>query len=112
MPIQPHDTCVICLEVSEPGDIRSTCHILPCGHQFHLLCLYRWKIISQTCPLCRVAFEIPPVIYKKCSLDLLREIVDIQGQIVRDLTQEVRSLTSEIDCLRHQYQFFFARRFE
>ncbi len=106
MSIQSDDHCVICLEVSGSDENKPIYH-LTCGHQFHVLCLYKWRLISQTCPLCRGVFEISSEIYRKCPVELLREIVDIQRQIERDLMEEVRSLTVEIENMRHLYMHFW-----
>ena len=38
--------CSICLE-----DLKSNLITTPCNHQFHRLCLKKWK--KNSCPLCR-----------------------------------------------------------
>ena len=42
--------CSICLELLIPGDdLTST----PCGHVFHLACIFQWFETEHNCPQCR-----------------------------------------------------------
>lgn len=41
--------CSICMELFDTHPITSTL----CGHTFHIRCIRRWFLQSQTCPLCR-----------------------------------------------------------
>ncbi|CEG39221.1 hypothetical protein F443_05430 [Plasmopara halstedii] len=47
--------CVICLSGLESGDGKFV--LLPCGHQFHLLCISSWLKLRSTCPSCRFQFR-------------------------------------------------------
>ena len=40
-------TCSICL------DDDSDCQLKKCGHNFHILCILKWKIECDKCPLCK-----------------------------------------------------------
>ncbi|KFY23079.1 hypothetical protein V493_06112 [Pseudogymnoascus sp. VKM F-4281 (FW-2241)] len=50
------DDCVICITSINTNSIRQ----LPCGHMYHLLCIYQWfgQSSSRTCPTCRQAYHI------------------------------------------------------
>lgn len=41
------DECSICLQKK----VNIACN--PCGHYFHSKCLFKWKCISNSCPLCK-----------------------------------------------------------
>lgn len=44
--------CCVCLEAFEPGeDLR----VLPCFHQFHVICIDKWLGIRAECPVCKVS---------------------------------------------------------
>ncbi|MBA0611586.1 hypothetical protein Godav_012261 [Gossypium davidsonii] len=46
-----HADCVICLEEFKDGD---TCRVLPnCKHMYHQLCIDKWLVKDEVCPLCR-----------------------------------------------------------
>lgn len=45
------ETCVICIEVYEAGDVVRE---LPCGHEFHVDCIDPWLADHHTCPLCKL----------------------------------------------------------
>jgi len=54
------------VEKTQTEDICSICHDallisrkLPCGHQFHLKCLFYWIENQKTCPNCRA--QVPSV---------------------------------------------------
>jgi hypothetical protein len=80
-----------------------------CGHRFHGVCLYKWKLISPTCPLCRVVFELPSSIYTHYPTQVLREILDIQSQIIGVLTEDVRVLKDKLATIRSQYICLFTQ---
>jgi hypothetical protein len=40
--------CIICYNQLDNDDIKQEC-----GHSFHTLCLYKWILESDTCPICR-----------------------------------------------------------
>ena len=40
--------CTICME-----NINENKTKLECGHTFHTNCIKRWKILNNTCPVCR-----------------------------------------------------------
>ena len=42
--------CAICLGEAPPGD---KLRVLPCTHDFHLVCLDQWLRVSTLCPLCK-----------------------------------------------------------
>lgn len=42
--------CVICCAAI--NDVASQC-VVPCGHSFHVECLFPWILIHANCPLCR-----------------------------------------------------------
>lgn len=50
------DDCGICLTSINNNSIRS----LPCGHIYHLICIYEWLARSdpKTCPTCRQTYNI------------------------------------------------------
>ena len=82
--------CSVCLQ----GLNRST-RTLPCGHEFHLKCVDRWKRTCRadpTCPMCRAPFDLPK--YR------IRIVIDR----VEEGTHEVRSyVTSNIQTIRDEF---------
>lgn len=42
------DECIICYNKLDIDDIPQKC-----GHIFHTLCLYKWILESDNCPVCR-----------------------------------------------------------
>lgn len=82
--------CSVCLQ----SLTRST-RTLPCGHEFHLKCVDRWKRSCRddpTCPMCRAPFDVP--IYR------VRIVIDR----VAEETHEVRSyVTSNIHTIRDEF---------
>lgn len=44
-----NDECSICLN----GMKRCIVSHLPCGHNFHKYCIFRWMDRSKSCPICR-----------------------------------------------------------
>ena len=45
--------CCVCLDSYKPNQLIS---ILPCGHEFHALCMERWLLhggLQPWCPLCK-----------------------------------------------------------
>jgi hypothetical protein len=49
-------TCTVCMEQIKNGD---TVVNLPCFHQFHGKCIYKWLQNNENCPVCRTT------LYKK-----------------------------------------------
>ncbi len=47
----PQPTCCVCLEQFETGE---PLRVLPCFHQFHVLCVDKWLGIRAECPVCKV----------------------------------------------------------
>lgn len=45
-----HDTCAVCQEPLEPGQVVR--RVLRCGHTFHHTCLDQWLEANATCPMC------------------------------------------------------------
>lgn len=82
--------CSVCLQ----GLNRST-RTLPCGHEFHLKCVDRWKRSCRTlpsCPMCRAPFDVPK--YR------IRIVIDR----VAEGTHEVRSyVTSNVETIRDEF---------
>ncbi|OBT64085.1 hypothetical protein VE03_06684 [Pseudogymnoascus sp. 23342-1-I1] len=50
------DNCGICITSINTNSIRQ----LPCGHMYHLLCIYEWfgRSNPRTCPTCRQVYNI------------------------------------------------------
>ena len=46
--ISEENKCSICLEVNNNNKIY-----LDCGHNFHALCIQKWKLRNDSCPICR-----------------------------------------------------------
>jgi hypothetical protein len=49
----PLELCVICCEEYTSS---MKVMILPCNHTFHSLCISKWSITNNTCPMCRSIF--------------------------------------------------------
>lgn len=45
------DLCSICREPVEAD--AEQCHIRPCGHTFHCMCVSKWFAFRLNCPMCR-----------------------------------------------------------
>ncbi|XP_047335880.1 protein goliath-like [Impatiens glandulifera] len=43
--------CSICFEMYKSGDVIV---LTPCSHKFHRDCVFKWMIIGDCCPLCRL----------------------------------------------------------
>jgi hypothetical protein len=52
-----NEECCICLENGELTGMGHQWAILPCQHKFHAVCILRWLIINNTCPVCRLSIE-------------------------------------------------------
>lgn len=82
--------CSVCLQ-----SLARATRTLPCGHEFHLKCVDRWKRSCRgdpTCPMCRTPFDLPK--YR------VRIVVDR----VAEGTHEVRSyVTSNIHTIREEF---------
>lgn len=50
MSFSTQDTCVICIGSYETGQ---QLRLLPCGHDFHDICIDKWLKVSNSCPVCR-----------------------------------------------------------
>ena len=51
--------CSICLTSILSRTSRNS-RTLPCGHNFHIKCINRWKRTgNSTCPVCRKEFDVP-----------------------------------------------------
>jgi hypothetical protein len=51
------EMCTICQNTCETGSIVQT--IRQCRHTFHPVCIERWLIHHNSCPVCRSALESP-----------------------------------------------------
>ena len=49
-----NEECCICLD----KDAIQVWLALPCGHTFHNLCISRWVVTQDTCPVCRVRVSV------------------------------------------------------
>ena len=88
------DQCSVCLQ----GLSRLT-RVLPCGHEFHIKCVERWKRTCRgdpTCPMCRVPFDIP--IYR------IRIIID---KVDEQTTNVISYTTSNIHAIRDEFGLDF-----
>ena len=47
--------CIICLESFEKGEHAT---LIRCGHMYHTVCLYRWFVKKNTCPICDIDIEL------------------------------------------------------
>ncbi|GAB6019177.1 hypothetical protein CHUAL_000796 [Chamberlinius hualienensis] len=45
------ECCAVCIEPYRAHDVL---RILPCGHQFHKLCVDPWLLEHRTCPMCKM----------------------------------------------------------
>lgn len=50
------DTCVICLNAYQAGDIIAWSHNQQCPHKFHRQCIAEWLAQHDECPVCRNPF--------------------------------------------------------
>lgn len=57
-----HDSCSVCLEDFQMGDMIRT---LPCTHPFHQACVDKWLYKKHKCPLCK--FDIIKGEHETCS---------------------------------------------
>ena len=63
--IEMKDICSVCIEAYEEGDKVVT---LPCGHEFHKICIHPWlrnKIYNDIVPSCPMCKEELIVEYKE-----------------------------------------------
>ena len=52
------DMCSICLSHFETNDILK---MLPCHHEFHIVCIETWLVERATCPMCRTNINNPTI---------------------------------------------------
>jgi hypothetical protein len=45
--------CPICLDINDKYWIKTICN-----HEFHFDCIKEWKVVSETCPICRSGIGI------------------------------------------------------
>lgn len=45
--------CPICFENTSISKLA----ILSCSHKFHQICIYKWSILENSCPICREKFN-------------------------------------------------------
>ena len=51
-----NNECIICLAAIDPElprDSASSLYATSCGHRFHLMCIFRWCSLNNSCPTCR-----------------------------------------------------------
>jgi len=54
-----HDKeCCICLDDTAESQSRQQWLGLPCGHIFHHVCISRWLLTNETCPVCRLNIRV------------------------------------------------------
>ena len=82
--------CSVCLLA-----LTRNTRTLPCGHEFHLKCVDRWKRSCRhtpSCPMCRAPFDVPN--YR------VRIVIDR----VAEATTEVRSyVTSNLQAIQEEF---------
>jgi hypothetical protein len=52
-------SCCVCLESFEEGE---PLRVLPCFHQFHVLCVDKWLAVKAECPVCKVSIRAGDVV--------------------------------------------------
>ncbi|CAA0836084.1 RING/U-box superfamily protein [Striga hermonthica] len=55
----PKRVCAVCLSSLNGGEVRVT-RVLPCQHEFHVICVDRWLAVpcfKSTCPVCRFSID-------------------------------------------------------
>jgi hypothetical protein len=50
-------TCIICFNDYCSEDKANSKALLDCGHSFHSLCISKWMVLQNYCPLCRKAID-------------------------------------------------------
>ena len=82
------ETCPVCFE-----NINKNSKILSCGHMFHMDCILKWFVQSETCPVCRVEEKRDYYIkFKKLVEENMRERYK---DAIESLEQEVSTLRRE-----------------
>ncbi|KAL5354752.1 hypothetical protein ACLOAV_000841 [Pseudogymnoascus australis] len=71
------DNCGICITSINTNSIRQ----LPCGHMYHLLCIYEWfgKSNPRTCPTCRQTYNI---IVRRAPATATETAVDLEAAAI------------------------------
>ena len=86
-------TCPICHDdICNDQDIIYTC----CGHCFHDICLDRWLIRANTCPMCRFALAQP--------VNIIHVMVPIPNQPSQMLRMELSYRNADTPRVIHQEQ--------
>ena len=66
--------CSICFNVIQKEDLCT----LDCNHSFHKICIYKWFIKTNTCPICRQ--------------DLNKDIIDLKISRIYNMKKKGRGL--------------------
>ena len=105
------ESCIICLgdfiqddqmkNIDEKEKEKEETSILECGHKFHRKCITDWLKKDESCPLCRMKFNIKGNDNKSSSSHINRNnyiFNDILSEIIRIQTN--RNLLNEREVVR------------
>lgn len=91
---EPPSCCPVCLDNFQEG---ATLVKMPCGHEFHSPCLFRWLGEHNTCPVCRYCLgsEESTEENARITVHLEGETIELHGlansHSVGDLLNAIRS---------------------
>lgn len=79
------DECSICIEPLVGGPVDTlVAQVLPCSHYYHDLCIRSWTQQANTCPSCRVKFNLVQLIDKYGEQIYEYEVEDLKMKIDPD----------------------------
>jgi hypothetical protein len=105
------ESCSVCMNHMNDATSRT----LGCSHRFHKSCLERWKLRSNTCPVCRAPFDEPKYNVKISiePVDAIRVPVDPSlAGLFSVITSNLVPFTSMFGLDPHLEEFFTDIRFQ
>jgi hypothetical protein len=97
--------CGICLEMTNPlVDCR-----LDCGHLFHSICICKWILRKNECPLCRAVIQgCDHLANSQVLVDKWEFLLGHGGPVLleclRDATAENTDLQAQLETVQTEYQ--------
>lgn len=84
--------CSICRDEMKEDNISS----LVCGHMFHPVCIYSWKIENDACPVCR-----SPIVFQNNheTVPVLHEVIEYLTKVYGESKRNVTILEDKIYAL-------------
>ena len=77
--IDDKEICAICLEIIESDSIN-----LQCNHNFHIICIDKWKSKENTCPICRKPIDEVDFVSDESESSSENDESNLSNEIIRE----------------------------